>query len=103
MQSEVTERDLSMAQRRGSDKRTAHRQGASHRTRGRPIEIAQQNLGHALLATKTVYVRTEEKRRMTAVRQFLEGRAGGRHGAGVSANFRFRLGEVSRFSFSNVR
>ena len=43
---------------------------------GMPIEIAQQNLGHASLATTTVYVRTEEKRRMKAVKQFWEGRTG---------------------------
>ena len=50
---------------------------ASHAiANGMPIEIAQQNLGHASLATTTVYVRTEEKRRMKAVKQFWEGRAG---------------------------
>lgn len=37
---------------------------------GMPIEIAQQNLGHASLATTTVYVTTESKRRMRAVRAF---------------------------------
>ncbi len=35
-----------------------------------PIEIAQQNLGHASLATTTVYVTTESKRRMRAVNAF---------------------------------
>ncbi len=43
---------------------------------GMPIEIAQQNLGHASLATTTVYVKTEEKRRMKAVKKFWEARAG---------------------------
>ena len=43
---------------------------------GMPIEVAQQNLGHASLATTTVYVRTEEKRRMRAVSRFWEARAG---------------------------
>ena len=44
---------------------------ASHAiARGMPIEIAQQNLGHASLATTTVYVTTESKRRMRAVRSF---------------------------------
>lgn len=44
---------------------------ASHAiARGMPIEIAQQNLGHASLATTTVYVTTEIKRRMRAVRAF---------------------------------
>ena len=37
---------------------------------GMPIEIAQQNLGHASLATTTVYVTTEAKRRMKAVSAF---------------------------------
>ena len=37
---------------------------------GMPIEIAQQNLGHASLATTTVYVTTESKRRMKAVERF---------------------------------
>ena len=43
---------------------------------GMPIEVAQQNLGHASLATTTVYVKTEEKRRMKAVKKFWEARAG---------------------------
>jgi len=37
---------------------------------GMPIEIAQQNLGHASLATTTVYVTTENRRRMKAVEAF---------------------------------
>ena len=37
---------------------------------GMPIEIAQQNLGHASLATTTVYVTTEAKRRMKAIQRF---------------------------------
>ena len=37
---------------------------------GMPIEIAQQNLGHASLATTTVYVTTEKRRRMSAVEKF---------------------------------
>ena len=37
---------------------------------GMPIEIAQQNLGHASLATTTVYVTTEAKRRMKAMEKF---------------------------------
>ena len=43
---------------------------------GMPIEVAQQNLGHASLATTTIYVRTEERRRMKAVNRFWETRAG---------------------------
>jgi Phage integrase family len=37
---------------------------------GMPIEVAQQNLGHASLATTTVYVTTEKRRRMRAVELF---------------------------------
>ena len=37
-----------------------------------PIEIAQQNLGHAGLATTTIYVTNEAKRRMRAVQRFWE-------------------------------
>ena len=37
---------------------------------GMPIEIAQQNLGHASLATTTAYVTTEKRRRMKAVDAF---------------------------------
>jgi len=37
---------------------------------GMPIEIAQQNLGHASLATTTVYVTTEKRRSMKAVETF---------------------------------
>ena len=50
---------------------------ASHAiANGMPIEIAQQNLGHASLATTTVYVKSEEKRRMKAVKKFWQARAG---------------------------
>jgi site-specific recombinase XerD len=37
---------------------------------GMPIEIAQQNLGHASLATTSVYVTTDQRRRMKAVESF---------------------------------
>jgi len=37
---------------------------------GMPIEIAQQNLGHASLATTTVYVTSERRRRMKAIEAF---------------------------------
>jgi site-specific recombinase XerD len=44
---------------------------ASHAiAKGMPIEIAQQNLGHASLATTTIYVTTEAKRRLRAVKGF---------------------------------
>ena len=34
------------------------------------IEFAQQNLGHASMATTTVYVTTEKRRRMKVVEAF---------------------------------
>jgi integrase len=40
---------------------------------GTPIEVAQQNLGHASLATTTVYVTTEQRRRMLAMNRFWKG------------------------------
>ena len=40
---------------------------------GMPIEVAQQNLGHASLATTTIYVTTESKRRLKAVEKFWAG------------------------------
>ena len=44
---------------------------ASHANAGgMPIEIAQQNLRHASLATTTVYVTTEKRRRKKAVEAF---------------------------------
>ena len=63
------------------DKASTHWLRHSHASHaiaaGMNIEIAQQNLGHASLATTTVYVTTESKRRMRAVRAFWEeGRAG---------------------------
>ena len=40
---------------------------------GMPIEIAQQNLGHASLETTTIYVTTEKRRRLKAVEAFWAG------------------------------
>ena len=37
---------------------------------GMPVEIAQQNLGHASLATTTVYVTTGQRRRMKAAKAY---------------------------------
>jgi site-specific recombinase XerD len=46
---------------------------ASHAiARGTRVEIAQQILGHASLATTTAYVTTEDKRRMKAMAAFWE-------------------------------
>ncbi|MBE0547396.1 MAG: tyrosine-type recombinase/integrase [Rubrivivax sp.] len=63
--------------RRGAerfDKASTHWMRHSHASHaiagGMPIEIAQQNLGHASLATTTVYVTTEKRRRMKAVEAF---------------------------------
>ena len=46
---------------------------ASHSiARGTRVEIEQQILGHASLATTTVYVTTEGKRRMKAIASFYQ-------------------------------
>lgn len=43
---------------------------ASHAiAKGLPIEIAQQNLGHASLATTTIYVTTEQRQRLQAMKK----------------------------------
>ena len=49
---------------------TRHSHASHAIAAGMPIEIAQQNLGHASLATTTVYVTTEKRRRMKAVEAF---------------------------------
>ena len=51
--------------------RHLHATHASHAIAGgMPIDIAQQSLGHASLATTTVHVTTEKRRRMKAVDAF---------------------------------
>jgi site-specific recombinase XerD len=37
---------------------------------GTPIQVAQQNLGHASLATTTIYVTTEKKERLKKMGAF---------------------------------
>jgi site-specific recombinase XerD len=55
---------------RGSTHWMRHSHASHAIASGMPIEIAQQNLGHASLATTTVYVTTEKRRRMKAVEAF---------------------------------
>ena len=56
-----------------------HTHGSHAVASGTPIEIVQNNLGHANLATTTIYVTTEQKRRHAAMQTFWNqaGRAGG--------------------------
>ena len=56
-----------------------HTHGSHAVASGTPIEIVQNNLGHANLATTTIYVTTEQKRRHAAMAKFWNqsGRAGG--------------------------
>ena len=56
-----------------------HTHGSHAVASGTPIEIVQNNLGHANLATTTIYVTTEQKRRHHAMQKFWNqaGRAGG--------------------------
>jgi len=39
-------------------------------TAAMPLEVLQQTLGHALLDTTTIYVTTEDRRRMKAAQSF---------------------------------
>ena len=55
---------------RGSTHWMRHSHASHAIASGMPIEIAQQNLGHASLATTTIYVTTEKRRRMKAVEAF---------------------------------
>ena len=56
-----------------------HTHGSHAVASGTPIEIVQNNLGHANLATTTIYVTTEQKRRHAAMQKFWgqAGRASG--------------------------
>jgi integrase len=47
-----------------------HTHGSHAVASGTPIEIVQNNLGHANLATTTIYVTTEHKRRHAAMQAF---------------------------------
>ncbi len=47
-----------------------HTHGSHAVASGTPIEIVQNNLGHANLATTTIYVTTEHKRRHAAMQKF---------------------------------
>lgn len=64
--------DAKGAQRftRGSTHWMRHSHASHAIAAGMPIQIAQENLGHASLATTTVYVTTEKRRRMKAVEAF---------------------------------
>jgi len=60
--------DLQGAQRleRASTHWLRHSHASHMIAKGLPVEIAQQNLGHASLATTTLYVTTEQRRRLQA-------------------------------------
>ena len=51
-----------------------HTHGAHAVASGTPIEVVQNNLGHASLATTTLYVTAERKRRHRAMQTFWSGR-----------------------------
>ncbi|HKW84425.1 MAG TPA: site-specific integrase, partial [Burkholderiaceae bacterium] len=69
-----TRRDDKDAQRleRASTHWLRHTHASHSIAKGTRVEIAQQILGHASLATTTVYVTTESKRRMKAMSAFWE-------------------------------
>ncbi len=58
-----------------------HSQASHAIAAGMQIEMAQQNLGHASLATTTVHVTTDRKRRLNAVEKFWKKGAGAGSGA----------------------
>lgn len=47
-----------------------HTHGAHAVAAGMPLDVLQQNLGHASLDTTTIYTTTEERRRLKAVQEF---------------------------------
>ena len=51
-----------------------HTHGSHALAAGTPIEVVQANLGHASLATTTLYVTAEKKRRHRAMQAFWKGR-----------------------------
>jgi integrase len=53
--------------RRASTHWLRHTHASHALAAGVPIDVAQQNLGHASLATTTVYAHSESKRRLTAL------------------------------------
>jgi site-specific recombinase XerD len=59
-----------------------HTHGSHAVAAGTPLEVLQQNLGHASLNTTTIYVTSERRRRMKAQQAFWEkkGRTGNRRG-----------------------
>ena len=52
-----------------------HTHGAHAVAAGTPLDVLQQNLGHASLDTTTIYTTSEERRRMKAVQAFWEKKA----------------------------
>jgi site-specific recombinase XerD len=52
-----------------------HTHGTHAVAAGMPLDVLQQNMGHASLDTTTGYTTSEERRRMLASQQFWEGRA----------------------------
>jgi site-specific recombinase XerD len=51
-----------------------HTHGSHAAALGMPLEVLQQNLGHASLQTTTAYSTAEERKRMKAMQQFWNGR-----------------------------
>jgi site-specific recombinase XerD len=47
-----------------------HTHGSHSVAAGTPIDVVQQNLGHASLATTTIYTTGEGRRQMKAMRGF---------------------------------
>jgi integrase len=56
----------------GSTHWLRHTHGSHSVAAGMPLDVLQQNLGHASLDTTTIYTTSEDRRRMKAVQKFWE-------------------------------
>jgi integrase len=61
-----------------------HTHGSHSVAAGTPLDIVQQKMGHASIDTTTIYVTSEDRRRMKAMQTFW-GRAAGNRSAGEGA------------------
>lgn len=74
--------NLALADQKGGDRLRAasthwlrHTHGSHAVAAGMPLDIVQQNMGHASLNTTTIYVTSEDRRRMKAMQKFWEKKA----------------------------
>jgi integrase len=75
---------LAMTDAKGAERLAAasthwlrHTHGTHAVAAGTPLDVLQQNLGHASLNTTTIYVTSEKRRRMKAQQQFWDKKVAG--------------------------